>query len=245
MIADGKPAVDCKTGFDDVVAILPALDEADNVGDVVDRLKQCGIVDIVVVDNGSSDATASVARSAGATIVYEPERGYGRACAVGSERALALGASILVYIDADGSSRPEEISRLLEPIRTGAADLVLGSRFLGPIARDAMPAHQQLGNRMLAAGLRRLYGVSVTDLAPYRAVTADLYTHIEMTEMTFGWPIEMIIKAAELDATIAEVSTTWDPRRHGESKVGGSVRGSLLAAANLMNVMLRHKLRTK
>ena len=133
------------------------------------------------------------AAAAGAVVVLEPRRGYGYACAAGSA---AAHGDILVYLDGDGSFLPAEMPRLIEPLRAGAADLVLGSRVLGHIAAGAMPPHQRFGNWLAASLMRGLYRVQVTDLGPYRAVRRDLLEELNMREMTFGWPTEMMVKAA-------------------------------------------------
>lgn len=223
-----------------VAVVIPALDEAGNIGVVVDAIRAAGFDLIVVADNGSTDATATEASAAGAIVVSEPRRGYGFACAAGSERALAEGAEVVVYIDGDQSSRPGEIETLVAPVRAGAADLVLGSRVLGTIASGAMGPHQRFGNWMVAAVMRRLYDVEITDLGPFRAITADLLRDLAMQEMTFGWPTEMMVKAARRQATIHEVPVSWDQRGTGESKVSGTIKGSALAAYHILRVTFRY-----
>lgn len=222
-------------------AVIPALDEEANIAGVVQSLNDVGCVsDVVVVDNGSTDGTAKEAARAGAIVATEPRRGYGYACAKGVETALQGGANIVVFIDGDGSSRAAELGRLVQPIVDDEADLVLGSRTRGVIAAGAMPIHQRTGNRVISVVMRALYGIDVTDLGPYRAVTADLMTSIGMTEMTFGWPTEMMVKAAKHEARITEVPVSWDRRGGGESKVGGSLVGSVRASFDIARVTLRH-----
>jgi glycosyltransferase involved in cell wall biosynthesis len=172
--------------------------------------------------------------------VAEPRRGYGYACAAGSARALELGADLLVYMDGDGSARPAELPRLLEPLERGAADLVLGSRVLGGAADGALATHQRLGNALSAALMRRLYGIAVTDLGPYRAIRAGLLRELAMLEMTYGWPTEMTVKSARRGARVVEVPVTWETRRGGRSKVSGTVRGSVLAGVYILGVTLRY-----
>jgi hypothetical protein len=147
---------------------------------------------------------------------------------------------VLVFLDGDGSSLPAELDRLLAPLRAGEADLVLGSRRLGHIAPGAMPPHQRFGNWLMARAMRWLYGVPVTDLGPYRAITRALLIALDIREMTFGWPAEMMVKAARRRARIVEVPVSHVPRRAGRSKVGGSVRGSLLATYHIVTVILRY-----
>lgn len=222
------------------VVVIPALDEGDNVGDVVTGLLAEGVEAVVVADNGSTDDTADRARAAGATVVSEPRRGYGYACAAGGRAALELGAETLVYIDADHSSRPDELHRLIDPIDADDADLVLGSRVLGTISDGAMGPHQRFGNWLAARLMNRLYDLTVTDLGPYRAIRAELLEELDMAEMTFGWPTEMTVKCANRQARIIEVPVAWDQRRSGSSKVSGTVRGSVLAARYILGVTIKY-----
>lgn len=234
-----------------IVAVIPALDEEGNIAAVVSALIEHqvngeAVVDrVVVVDNGSTDRTAERAHAAGATVIREPKRGYGQACAAGSVEAIRHGASVIVYIDGDGSSHADEIDRLLKPIAIDDVDLVLGSRVLGNIEAGAMGAHQRFGNWLTAALMQRLYGFTVTDLGPYRAIRADLLEALEMTEMTFGWPTEMMVKSARRGARIVEVPVTWAVRHSGESKVSGTIKGSVLAGWFLLSVTVKHAFGSK
>jgi glycosyltransferase involved in cell wall biosynthesis len=223
-----------------VAVIIPALNEAGNIAALVREARRQPVRWVIVVDNGSTDETATEARAAGAEVVAEPRRGYGYACAAGSARALAAGASVLVYMDGDGSARPEELPRLLEPLERGAADLVLGSRVRGGAAAGALAPHQRFGNALSAALMRRLYGIAVTDLGPYRAIRAGLLRELAMREMTYGWPTEMTVKTARRGARVIEVPVSWANRRGGRSKVSGTVRGSVLAGIYILGVTLRY-----
>lgn len=223
-----------------VLVVVPALDEAGSIGGLVEDILAQPVAGVIVVDNGSSDATADRAQAAGADVVFEPRRGYGYACLAGSLAALDRDADVLVYIDGDHSSRPDEMPRLLRPVLAGEADLVLGSRTLGQIMPGAMLLHQRLGNRVSAALIRRLYHVRVTDLGPYRAIRASLFRELAMQEMTFGWPTEMTVKSARRQARIVERPVTWSTRQAGRSKVSGTVRGSILAGYHIIRVTLRH-----
>ena len=223
-----------------VAVIIPALNEAATLGELVAETWRQGVAWVIVADNGSTDGTAGVARTAGAEVVSEPRRGYGYACAAGAGRALDLGAATLVFMDGDGSARPAELPRLLAPLATGTADLVLGSRVLGGAERGALATHQRLGNALSAALMRRLYGLAVTDLGPYRAIRADLLRALDMREMTYGWPTEMTVKAARRGARVVEAPVSWANRRGGRSKVSGTLRGSVLAAVYILGVTLRY-----
>jgi glycosyltransferase involved in cell wall biosynthesis len=192
----------------------------------------------VVVDNGSTDATAAEARAAGAQVIREPRRGYGYACAAGV--AAAADTEVLAFLDGDHSSLPSELPRILAPILADEADLVLGSRVRGHIAPGAMLPHQRFGNWLAAQLMSRLYGIAVTDLGPYRAVRRSLLAALDMREMTYGWPTEMMVKAAKRRARIAEVPVSWFPRQAGRSKVSGTLRGTILAAWYILGVTLRY-----
>jgi glycosyltransferase involved in cell wall biosynthesis len=220
--------------------IIPALNEAGNIAPLVRATLAQPVDRVVVVDNGSTDGTAALAEKAGAQIVGDSRRGYGYACAAGTAAALAAGADILVYMDGDFSSSPAELPSLVAPIRQAQADLVLGSRTLGRIMNGAMPPHQRLGNWLSAFLMSRLYNMSVTDLGPYRAIRADLMRELDMQEMTFGWPTEMMVKVAKGNGRILEVPVSWHVRRSGQSKISGTLRGSILAGYYILGVTLRY-----
>lgn len=223
--------------------IIPALNEAGNIAPLIHEIRQQPIDLVVVADNGSTDDTAQLAAQAGALVVSEPRQGYGFACMAGTAAALQQGADILLYIDGDFSSPPSEIPHLLTPLYCNEADLVLGSRALGNIAVGAMLPHQQFGNWLSSRLMSLLYGVNVTDLGPYRAIRASLFQRLNMQEMTFGWPTEMMVKSAKLRARLLEVPVSWHPRRSGTSKVSGTIRGSILAAYYILGVTIRYALK--
>jgi glycosyltransferase involved in cell wall biosynthesis len=221
-----------------VSVIIPALNEAGNIAALVAEVYAIAPVAVIVVDNGSTDATAAEALSAGARVVREPRRGYGHACATGV--AAARGADVLVFLDGDYSFLPGDLPGLLKPIEQGEADLVLGSRTRGHIERGSMPPQQRFGNWLTAHLMNILYGLSITDLGPYRAVRRSVLDQIDMREMTYGWPVEMIVKAARRQARIVEVPVSYHSRRAGQSKVSGTARGTLLAGWRILSVVLRY-----
>jgi glycosyltransferase involved in cell wall biosynthesis len=221
-----------------VTAIIPALNEVGAIGPLVAETLAQPVNEVIVVDNNSSDATADEARRAGARVVYEARRGYGYACAAGA--AAASDADILVFLDGDHSCLPAEMPGLLAPILADQADLVIGSRVSGHIAPGAMPSHQRCGNWLMAHLMNRLYGLHLTDLGSYRAIRRELLAGLAMREMTFGWPTEMTVKAARRGARLTEAPVSWLPRRAGDSKISGTLKGTVLAAYYIIGVTLRY-----
>ena len=220
-----------------IAVIIPALNEEGAIADLVRSVREQPVDEIIVVDNGSTDGTAEAARQAGARVIEESRRGYGHACAAGV-RAIQ-GAEILVFLDGDFSFLPEEMPLLLSPIQAGKADLVLGSRERGSIAPGSMPFQQRFGNWLTAWLVRVLYRVSITDLGPYRAIRRGLLEDLSIQEMTYGWPAEMIVKAAQYRARILEVPVSYRARRAGQSKVSGTLRGTILAGYRILSVIFR------
>ncbi len=221
-----------------ITVIIPALNEAGNIRSLVDEVNATIQAEVVVVDNGSTDATASEARAAQATVVTEPRRGYGYACAAGV--AAARQADVVIFLDGDYSFLPADLPALLQPIEHDRADLVLGSRWLGHIEPGAMPPQQRFGNWLTARLMNRLYGLSITDLGPYRAVRRSLIDQLDLHEMTYGWPNEMLVKAVRKHARIVEVPVAYHSRRAGRSKVSGTLRGTLRAGWRILSVTFRH-----
>jgi len=215
--------------------VIPARDEAGAIGAVVAAARPLAGRDVVVVDNGSRDGTAAVARAAGARVVTQPRRGYGYACFAG---VAAVGdADIVVFVDGDGSMPVEEIPRLAAPILSGEADVVCGSR----MARQepgSMPAHQALGNRLALLLLRGLYGVRLSDLGPYRAVRGSTLRALALPGSRFAWPAMLLARAARRQARIVEIDVGYRRRAAGRSKVSGSLRGSLEAGAGIIGTLL-------
>jgi len=220
-----------------VSLIIPALNEAECLGPLLAEVPVRLIDQLIVVDNGSTDITSQVARAAGAIVIQEPRRGYGFACAAGT--AIAEG-KLLVFMDGDGSFVPGELPNLLAPLDQDEADLVLGSRMLNNSQRIVMPSHQRFGNHLFTWLLRQRYGLALTDLGPFRAIRQELLVALDMQEHTYGWPLEMIIKTARRCNPIVELPITYRPRFAGQSKVSGTLRGTILTAYRYFRVMLRY-----
>jgi len=214
--------------------VIPALDEAEVIGPLVSRIPPGVVDEVIVVDNGSTDDTAGAAARAGARVVVEPRRGYGSACWAGVG-AVSAATEIVVFLDGDGSQRPEELPRVLAPVLAGQADLVLGARHL----EGAHPLHAAVGTRLVAWFISRRYGRRLTDLGPFRAIRADLLQRLGMRDRAFGWPVEMVVKAAALRARIVEVPVFHGRRLAGESKVSGTMVGSARAAYGFLRAALR------
>ncbi|MBI2081899.1 MAG: glycosyltransferase family 2 protein [candidate division NC10 bacterium] len=220
-----------------IAVVIPALDEEAAIGEVVREVPRDLVREIVVVDNGSVDRTAAAARAAGARVVSEAVRGYGAACLAGA--LAAREADVLVFLDGDRSDDPAEMPLLLAPLLEGRADLVLGSRLSGGAEAGALSPHQRLGNRVVTLLLRLLYGLRLTDIGPFRAIRAEVLGALGMEQKTHGWPVEMIVKAARQGYRVAEVPVRCR-RRIGRSKVGGTLKGSLLAGYRLLATTLRY-----
>jgi len=216
------------------VLIVPALNEAAVVGALIRRVPRDVVDEVIVVDNASTDATAAVAREAGARVVSEPRRGYGAACFAGVT-AIPPDADVAVFIDADGSQRPEEIPQVLAPILAGRADLVLGARVL---ARHH-PLHAAAGTRLVARFIAWRWRLSISDVGPLRAIRTDLLSRLRMRDRASGWPVEMVVKAAALGARIVEVPVSHSPRIAGQSKVSGTFRGTVRAGYGFLSAVLR------
>jgi glycosyltransferase involved in cell wall biosynthesis len=220
-----------------VSLVIPALNESESLGHLLAEVPVNLVHQVIVVDNGSTDDTAEVAKSGGALVVDEPRRGYGFACAAGTA---AAEGDVLVFIDGDGSFVPIELTDLLKPLVEGKADLVLGSRWLKYPGQAEMPPHQRFGNGLFTWLLRYRFGLKLTDLGPFRAIWRELLLDLEMQEHTYGWPLEMIIKIAQREKRIVELPITYRPRFAGQSKVGGTLRGSILSGYRFLSVMLRY-----
>jgi glycosyltransferase involved in cell wall biosynthesis len=221
-----------------VEAVIPALNEARSIARVVERLRDQEVLDgIVVVDNGSTDGTGDIAHRAGANVVREERRGYGYACKAGV--LAARDADVIVLLDGDAADDPDDLPRLLEPLLNGEADLVVGSRALGSREPGSMTIQQVLGNRLAAWLMRTIYGLRVSDMGPFRAIRRSDLLALDMQETTYGWSVEMMVKAARSGYRYREVPVRYH-RRIGVSKVGGTLRGSIKAGWSILSTTLRY-----
>jgi glycosyltransferase involved in cell wall biosynthesis len=221
-----------------VSVVIPALNEEETIGAVVRAVPREIASEIIVVDNGSDDRTAERAREAGARVVSEPRRGYGRACRAGA-RAVAADCEIIVFLDGDGSDCPELMERLVAPVAAGTHDFVIGSRTRGRREAGSMNFQQLFAGRAAGLLLGALYGVGYTDMCPFRAIRRDALARLPMREETYGWNLEMQMRAARADLRILEVPVDHRRRAGGESKVSGNLRGTLRAGARILYTVAR------
>jgi glycosyltransferase involved in cell wall biosynthesis len=221
-----------------VSAIIPCLDEEEAIGGVVRDVLAQGVAEVIVVDGGSRDRTAAQAREAGARIVFEPRRGYGRAVMSGIAAARP-DAAILLFIDGDGSDRPRHIPDLVRPIVAGEADFVHGTRVRGEREAGSLSAPQLLAGRLAGSLIRATYGVRFTDMSPYRAIRRDLLERLGMREETFGWNLEMLMRVAASGARALERPVGQRRRTGGVSKVSGNIGASLRAAIVIATTFVR------
>ena len=221
-----------------VCVIIPALNEEEAIADVVGNVPREIAGEIIVVDNGSDDRTAERAREAGARVVTEPRRGYGRACAAGV-RALGPDCQIVVFLDGDGSDCPELIDRLVQPIVDSRYDFVIGSRTRGEREPGSLNFQQVFAGRIAGLLLSWLYGVRYTDMCPFRAIRHDALAGLGMREGTYGWNLEMQMRAARAGLRVLEVPVNHRRRAGGKSKVSGTLRGTLLAGTRILATFAR------
>jgi glycosyltransferase involved in cell wall biosynthesis len=228
-----------------VSVIIPALNEEEPIAGVVREVAAMKIsADIIVVDNGSTDRTAERARDAGARVMSEPVPGYGRACIAGI-RALSPECDIVVFLDGDGSDCPEFMSQLVDPIAAGTHDFVIGSRTRGQRQPGSMNFQQIVAGRIAGRILRLVYGVRYTDMCPFRAIRREALEKLGMREQTYGWNLEMQMKAARSGLRILEIPVNHRRRAGGESKVSGTLRGTFIAGTRIMATLVRIAAETK
>lgn len=225
----------------DIRVIIPAFNEQNAVGLVIDEIPKEWVSEIVVVDNGSTDDTFEQARSRGATVLKEPARGYGNACLKGMQH---IGESptqpdIIVFLDGDHSDYPEQLVDLVEPIISGEADMVIGSRALGVKEKGSMTPQQLFGNWLATWLIQLLYRKKYSDLGPFRAIKYDSLLTIDMKDRTYGWTVEMQLKAAKLHLQTKDVPVNYR-QRIGVSKVSGTVKGTIGAGYKILYTIFKY-----
>jgi glycosyltransferase involved in cell wall biosynthesis len=220
-----------------VAAVIPTLNEQEAIAGVIAAIPSGAVDRVIVVDSGSTDGTIARARAAGAIIITESRRGYGRACRAGAEAA--ADCEIIVFLDGDGSDCPELIPQLVAPVAEGRADFVIGSRTRGVRERGSMSAHQLFAGYAIGAALGLLYGVRYTDMGPMRAIRRDVLLGLGMREMTYGWNLEMQMRAARAGLRVIELPVAHRRRTGGVSKVSGNLAGTVMASWRILLTFAR------
>lgn len=226
------------SGHQSVAVVVPCLNESQPIAGVVREILAQGVDRVIVVDNGSTDDTAVIAAAAGATVISEPRRGYGRACAAGLA-ALPSGAGIVCFMDGDGSDVPAFLANVVGPVAGGQADFVMGSRMKGNREPGSMTPQQVVAGWFAGVLVKAVYGVRYTDMSPFRAMRTDCLRTLGMTEQTYGWNLEMQMRVAAKGLCILEVPVDHRRRRGGVSKVSGNVIAGLTAAWKITTTFLR------
>jgi glycosyltransferase involved in cell wall biosynthesis len=218
-----------------VDVIIPVYNEEDSIGKVISEIPDTIVRHVVVCNNGSSDRTAIVAEAHGAIVVHQPTKGYGNACLKGMEYIanLEIKPDIIVFLDGDYSDYPSEMVDLIRPIRDENVDLVIGSRALGEMQSGAMMPQQIFGNWLATTLIRIIYSYEFTDLGPFRAIKYPVLMAMKMEDKTFGWTVEMQVKAAKMKLKTTEVAVKYR-KRIGKSKVSGTIKGTILAGHKIL-----------
>lgn len=224
-----------------VDVIIPALNEEEAIAKVLGDIPRNIVRNIVVVDNGSSDRTAEVAREAGALVYAEQNRGYGAACLKGIEVLAGFEPlpQLVVFLDGDYSDHPEQMQQVIAPILNNSADMVIGSRALGNREPGAMMPQQRFGNWLATFLIRILYKFRYSDLGPFRAITWKALKDIDMQDRDFGWTVEMQIKALKKGVRVSEVPVDYRQRR-GHSKITGTVKGTIMAGYKILYTIFKY-----
>lgn len=224
-----------------VKVVIPAYNEELSIGHVINDIPKEWVSEIVVVNNGSKDKTAEVATAHGATVLNQPKPGYGNACLMGIDylKNSATPPDILVFLDGDYSDYPEQLPEVIQPILDGKADFVIGSRALGNRENGSMTFPQIFGNWLATSMMRWFYGIKFTDLGPFRAIRFNDLIKIDMKDKTFGWTVEMQLKAAKHKLRSTEVPVNYK-KRIGVSKVSGTVKGTILAGYKIIFTIFKY-----
>lgn len=243
-MTDGSGAPDVRAASDPIAVLIPARDEEEALPPLLAALAaHPAAPHVLVVDNGSRDGTARVARAAGADVVWEPRAGYGRACRTGLDALAAAGRppQAVVFMDADDHRAPEQLEAVLAPVRRGRADVVIGER-RSPGVRGVR-AHAALGNRLVSALLRGLYGSSTRDMGPFRAVRWECLRILALDEPDYGWYVQMQVRALRCGFRVVGVPVRFERRTRGRSKISGSLGASLAAGRVMLRTLLREAAR--
>ncbi len=223
-----------------IFVVIPAFNEEQSIGKVIAEIPLIDKKNVIVVSNNSTDATEKVALQAGATVLSEQRKGYGWACLKGIDHALGERAQIIVFIDGDYSDYPEQMTNVIAPILDKNMDLVIGSRALGQKAKGSMTFPQVFGNWLSTHLLKIFYGAHFTDLGPFRAIKVEALKKLQMSDKTYGWTIEMQIKAAQHQLHFCEVPVDYK-QRIGTSKVSGTIKGAVLAGIKIIFAVFKYK----
>jgi glycosyltransferase involved in cell wall biosynthesis len=225
-----------------VCLIIPALNESSAIGAVIDDIPNELVDKVIIVDNGSTDDTSNIAKSHGATVILESKRGYGNACLAGISFLEKLQPEIIVFIDGDYSSDPKEIDKILMPILKNEADLVIGYRSSLKMEKASMPLHAKFGNWFALSLINLLYGRSFADLGPFRAIKWNSLKSLKMKSPTYGWTVEMMVKALRKKMRITEVEVSYR-KRIGKSKISGTVTGTMKAGYCIITTIIKNSTR--
>ncbi len=222
-----------------VTVIIPAFNEEQSIGKVIQAIPKDIVSNVIVVSNTSTDNTVQVARDAGAIVLEESRKGYGWACLLGIEKANILQTDIIVFLDGDFSDYPEEIPKVIAPILENDVDLVIGSRVLGKREKGSLTPQQIFGNWLATKLIRLFYGAKFTDLGPFRAMKMSSLNQLGMADKTYGWTIEMQIKAVKKKMSFVEVPVNYK-KRIGVSKVSGTIKGTVLAGIKIISAVFKY-----
>jgi glycosyltransferase involved in cell wall biosynthesis len=222
-----------------IIVIIPAFNEAKSIDKVIAEIPKDIVNEVVVVNNNSRDETSKVAQQAGATVIDEPQQGYGFACLKGIEYAKNKSPEIVVFLDADYSDYPEEMRDLIKPIIEQGFDMVIGSRALGNRQSGSMTPQQVFGNWLATRLLKLIYGVKYSDLGPFRAIKLDKLLALNMQDTTYGWTVEMQLKAAKLKMKTCEIPVNYR-KRVGKSKISGTIKGTVLAGYKIITTIFKY-----